>query len=451
MDDTLIPSDIPNRTAAVPQGRTRRLVHLGLAVSEMAAGAALEGASRLARGEALTPGTLLLTPGNARRLAERLSTLRGAAMKLGQLMSMDGQGVLPPAFADLLAGLRERAHIMPATQLVEVLEAEYGEGWDRRFRRFSFQPIASASIGQVHRAETHTGRLLAIKLQYPGVRQSIDSDVANIALLARTPGLIPAGMAKDVAPLLARLREQLLIETDYLTEARLATEYRQKLGDDAVLRVPQVYAPDCTANILAMDFEPGLPIDQLAKGNQPQALRDHVAAALCRLAVRELFEMRLVQTDPNFGNYLFDQASGQIALLDFGATQAVSSERVEQLRGLGCAVRDGDAARTLVAARSLGLLGESDDADSPSQVQALVELLLMLGEPLRYRGDYDFGASDLIRRVFDLGQAQLAAQGYARTPPPDLMWLQRKFVGTFLLCVRLRARVNLAAVFGEQL
>ena len=165
MDDTLIPSDIPNRTAAVPQGRTRRLVHLGLAVSEMAAGAALEGASRLARGEALTPGTLLLTPGNARRLAERLSTLRGAAMKLGQLMSMDGQGVLPPAFADLLAGLRERAHIMPATQLVEVLEAEYGEGWDRRFRRFSFQPIASASIGQVHRAETHTGRLLAIKLQ----------------------------------------------------------------------------------------------------------------------------------------------------------------------------------------------------------------------------------------------------------------------------------------------
>jgi predicted unusual protein kinase regulating ubiquinone biosynthesis (AarF/ABC1/UbiB family) len=136
----------------------------------MAAGAAAEGIARLARGESAALTQLLLTPGNARRLAERLSTLRGAVMKVGQLMSMDGHGVLPPEFAELLVSLRDRAHVMPATQLAEVLEREYGALWSRRFRRFSFEPVASASIGQVHRAETHDGRQLALKIQYPGVR-----------------------------------------------------------------------------------------------------------------------------------------------------------------------------------------------------------------------------------------------------------------------------------------
>jgi aarF domain-containing kinase len=123
---------------------------------------------------------LMLSAGNARRLAERLSQMRGAVMKVGQLMSMDGHG-----------GLRDQAHVMPATQLAEVLEREYGSDWHRRFRRLSFEPVAAASIGQVHRAETHDGRVLALKIQYPGVRKSIASDMANLALLARTPGLMP--------------------------------------------------------------------------------------------------------------------------------------------------------------------------------------------------------------------------------------------------------------------
>jgi predicted unusual protein kinase regulating ubiquinone biosynthesis (AarF/ABC1/UbiB family) len=235
---------------------------MGRAVGEMAAGAAAEGVARLARGENLALSQLMLTPGNARRLAERLSTMRGAVMKVGQLMSMDGKGVLPPAFAELLGGLRDRAHRMPATQLAEVLEREYGADWHRRFRRFSFEPVAAASIGQVHRAETHDGQVLALKIQYPGVRQSIDSDVANLALLARTPGLVPAGLLG--APLLERVRQQLHHETDYRAEARHATAYRELLGDDPVLHVPAVAQAHCTDNILATEFVAGIAVDRLA-------------------------------------------------------------------------------------------------------------------------------------------------------------------------------------------
>ena len=440
----------PLRSAPVPEGRARRFLHLGRAVGELAAGAAAEGLSRLARGERPDLSQLVLAPDNARRLAARLSHMRGAVMKVGQLMSMDGHGVLPPQFAELLGGLRDRAHVMPPSQLARVLAHQYGAEWQQRFKRFDFEPIAAASIGQVHRVETTDGRLLALKVQYPGVRASIDSDVANLALLARTPGLVPRGI--DVTPLLARVRDQLLHETDYVAEAAAAGEYRRRLGDDPVLSVPAVHADFCTAQILATDFAAGVPIDQLASANgwhrHTAAQRNAVAEALGRLAVREFFTMQLVQTDPNFGNYLFDAASGRIALLDFGATEAVTPVRIEQLRELGRALRAADRARVTAAARVIGFVAPTD---TPAQASGIVAMMLLAGEPLRHVGLYDFGASTLFSRSFAQGKAQFFDAGFGSTPPADLLFLQRKFIGTFMLCARLRAQVDVTAMFGHQL
>ena len=445
----------PRGVAAVPQGRTRRLLHFGRAVGEMAAGAAAEGLTRLAQGERPKLAQVMLTPANARRLAERLSTLRGAAMKLGQLMSMDGHGVLPPEFAALLSGLRDAAHTMPKTQLVDVLQAEYGAQWHTRFRRFTFEPVASASIGQVHRAETTDGRVLALKIQYPGVRDSIASDVANLALLARTPGLTPPGV--DVAATLARVREQLHRETDYRAEAASMALYRRALeethpgdapdaSDVPSLFVPAVHDDFSTGHILATDFVDGAPVERWVQA--PQAQRDALALALCRLSVREFFQMRLVQTDPNFANYLFDEARQRLVLLDFGATEAVTAQRVEHLREIGRALRDDDEPRLAAAAMAAGF---TDAVDPPAQTLGVVRMMRMAGEPLRHQGAYDFGGSDLFSRTFTQGRAQFFAEGYARTPPADLLFLQRKFIGTFMLCARLRAKVDLAAVFGAEL
>lgn len=444
------PSGEAERSAPVPQGRASRFLHLGRAVGEMALGAAAQSLSQLAQGQRPVWADVMLSADNARRLAERLSQMRGAAMKLGQLMSMDGQGVLPQPFADLLSRLRDQAHTMPALQLAEVLEREYGEGWHRRFQRFSYAPIAAASIGQVHRAETHEGQVLALKVQYPGVRRSIDSDVANLALLMRVPGLVPAGL--DLAPLLEHVRQQLHRETDYLAEAQALMAYRRALGDDpsdaSDFAVPEVHAAHSTGHILALGFLDGHPLDRLAQPDQPQALRDRVATALCRLAIRELFEMRLVQTDPNFGNYLFDPLTHRIGLLDFGATQAVSLERVEAFRDLARALRDDDVPRIDAQARAIGFIG---DADTPAQAQGVLDLMREAGEVLRQRGPYDFGQSDLLARLSRLGQAQLRDAGVGSVPPEDLVFLQRKFVGTYLMCTRLRARVDVGALFAPVL
>jgi aarF domain-containing kinase len=434
------------RQAAVPESRTRRGLHLGRLAGELLAGAVATGVGQLARGQRPSWASAMLTPGNAQRLTERLAQMRGAVMKVGQMLSMDGHGVLPAPFADLLAGLRDQACAMPATQLAEVLEREYGSDWHRRFKRFSFAPIAAASIGQVHRAETHEGELLALKVQYPGVRASIDSDVANLAMLLRVPGLTPPGV--DVDEVLAQVRLQLHTETDYLAEARFATAYRERLGDDLALLVPRVHAAHSTAHILAMDFVPGLPVGALMQAGVPQAHRDRVASALCRLAVKEFFGMRLVQTDPNFGNYLFDATSGRIGLLDFGAAQEVPPERIAQLRELGRALRQADRARTHEAALAAGLVHASD---TPAQQGAVVDLLMAVGEPLRTHGPYDFGASGLVKAVFEQGQAQFSESGYGQPPAADMLLLQRKFVGTFMLCARLSARLDLNDIFGGEL
>jgi predicted unusual protein kinase regulating ubiquinone biosynthesis (AarF/ABC1/UbiB family) len=445
------PTALP-RQASVPEGRLSRSLHLGRLAGELLAGAVATGAGQLARGERPSWSASLLTPGNAHRLTERLAHMRGAVMKLGQMLSMDGQGVLPAPFADLLARLRDQAYAMPATQLAEVLEREYGPQWHRRFKQFSFAPIAAASIGQVHRAETHAGEVLALKVQYPGVRASIDSDVANLGLLLRMPGLTPPGV--DVAPLLAQLRTQLHAETDYTAEAQAATAYREQLSQATDLPylpdlfVPHVHTEHSTAHILAMAFAPGQPIATLMRPGVPQAQRDRVATTLCRLAVKEFFGMRLVQTDPNFGNYLFDAATDRIGLLDFGAAQAVSTERVEQMRELGRALRLAHRQRTLDAAMAVGLVHPTD---TPAQQAGVVQLLLAVGEPLRTPGVYDFGASTLVKEVFAQGQAQFFDAGYGQPPPADVLLLQRKFVGTFLLCARLGARVDLGEVFGNEL
>ena len=220
-----------DKAAAVPSSRLARLARLGSLASGVAGGMLAEGVRQWSRGNRPSVGDLLLTPGNAQRVADQLSRLRGAAMKVGQLLSMDAGDLMPPELAAILARLRADAQAMPMSQLVPVLEAAWGPGWDRHFERFSFTPLAAASIGQVHAAQLKSGERLAIKVQYPGVRQSIASDVDNVATLLRVSGLLPRTL--DFAPLLEEAKRQLHDEADYLKEAAYLEAYRGRLADRA--------------------------------------------------------------------------------------------------------------------------------------------------------------------------------------------------------------------------
>ena len=257
------------RQRAVPSGRLSRLGHFSRLAAGVAGGMLSEGARRIAAGERPRVGDLLLTPGNIGKVAERLSHLRGAAMKLGQMISMDAGDFLPAELTQVLARLRDNAHHMPPQQLQQVLAAQWGKDWRTRFRRFEPRPIAAASIGQVHRATTHDGRDLAIKVQYPGVRESIDADIDNVATLLRVSGLLPRDL--DISPLLAEAKRQLADEADYLREGEQMALFGKLLADDSTMVVPTLDAEFTTDRVLAMSFVDGSPIESLVTA--PQAVR----------------------------------------------------------------------------------------------------------------------------------------------------------------------------------
>ena len=190
----------------IPSGRAERLAKIGWLAGRMALGAATESVRRIGS-TSQSSGHVLLNGANALRLADSLSNMRGAAMKLGQLLSLEADDMLPPEAACALATLRDAGDAMPAAQLRRVLIEQWGDRWERRFRHFDFEPIAAASVGQVHTGVSSDGRELALKIQYPGVARSIDSDVDNLATALRMSRILPGEI--DFEPLIVEAKRQL--------------------------------------------------------------------------------------------------------------------------------------------------------------------------------------------------------------------------------------------------
>ena len=431
--------DDPDRTAergrAVPSGRIARLGAFGRLAGGVAGGMLAEGARRLAAGERPRLGDLVLTPANAVRVADRLSHLRGAAMKLGQMISMDAGDLLPPELSTILARLRNHAYRMPPQQLDRVLRSDWGADWRQRFRHFEASPIAAASIGQVHRATTRDGRMLAIKVQYPGVAESIGSDVDNVATLLRVSNLLPSTL--DLAPLLGEAKRQLTEEADYRREGEQMQRYGERLAGDPRYIVPVLDEPLTTRRVLAMEFVEGRPIEILADADQN--VRDEAITALISLVLRELFEFGVMQTDPNFANYRWRPDDGRLVLLDFGATRAVPPATVAAYRALVEAGLARDLDRVREIAVETGFLG----AEAVAKYRPGVDrIIAAIDAALNRPGPFDFGDRAFVPVVRDEAGSLLADRATWHVPEVEMLFVQRKVSGTALLAARLKAKVD---------
>jgi predicted unusual protein kinase regulating ubiquinone biosynthesis (AarF/ABC1/UbiB family) len=433
-----------DRYRKVPSARLSRLASFGQLAGGIAGGMMAEGVRRLARGERPQISDLLLTPGNALRLTEQLSRLRGAAMKLGQMISLDAGDLLPTELSAILARLRDAAHFMPPAQLNQVLQAEWSKDWRRRFARFEATPVAAASIGQVHRATLPDGRVLAIKVQYPGVAASIDADVDNVATLLRLSGLLPDTL--DVAPLLAEAKRQLHEEADYLREAEQMRRYGALLADHPAFVLPAPVDDLSGERVLAMDFLPGQPIETLQ--HAPQDVRDQAMAALLELVLRELFEFGFMQTDPNFANFRWQADSGRIVLLDFGATRAVPDGTVAAYRRLMLAGLSEDRAALRDALLAIGFVSPVTLERHGSALDAMIDVLIgHLGRP----GLFDFADRSFVAEVRRHAETIAADRAAWHIPPADTLFVQRKVSGTAMLAVRMQARLPLRNMVAAKL
>jgi predicted unusual protein kinase regulating ubiquinone biosynthesis (AarF/ABC1/UbiB family) len=351
---------------------------------------------------------------------------------------------LPKELADILARLRASAQHMPAAQLAKVLKSEWGPDWMSRFEHFQTRPIAAASIGQVHRAILPDGEDVAIKVQYPGVRESIDSDVKNVASLLRMSGLVSASM--DVKPIIEEGRRQLHQEADYIREAKYLCRFGALLSEDEDFQVPEFYPHLSTDKVLAMSYIESRPIEEMMDASQD--VRNRIVRNLMSLTLRELFEFKLMQTDPNFANYRYNEETEQIVLLDFGATREISDALSAEYRKLMAICLSGDTDDIMTHLADMGLI-PAEMSEEPRD--AIRQMIAMSMAPLGRDEIFDFGQNKIAVDLRDRGMEIAGNRELWHVPPPETVFLQRKLGGMYMLATRLGAQINVAQLIREHI
>ncbi|PWW78105.1 ABC1-domain-containing protein [Tuber magnatum] len=428
----------------VPSSRLGRLFHYGGLAAGMAWGAAGESLRRATRGgDSGSTSGVMLSPANVERLVKKLSMMRGAALKLGQMMSIQVDSrMLPRAIQEVLTRVQDSADCMPPFQRDSVLESNLGSKWRDLFSAFEEVPMAAASIGQVHAATLSSNGLpVAVKIQYPGVAASISSDLNNLAILLTASRLLPKGLYLEKT--IANARVELAWECDYLREAECAKRFAALLQNDtSVFKVPAIIDEACGPQVLTMERMGGIGVTKITS-KLTQQERDFIGTQILRLCFREVREFKFMQTDPNWTNFLWN-----IELLDFGASRAYPESFVQTY----CALLKAGARSEEPQIHDLSLkLGYLTGLESQTMLRAHLGSILALSEPFSTNAPevYDFSDQTVTDRV--RGFIPLMMRERLTPPPEETYSLHRKLSGAFLLCARLGSRVPCRGIFEEVL
>lgn len=375
----------------------------------------------------------------AEQVAESLGDMKGALMKLGQIASFLDEG-LPVPWRDALAQLQADAAPMAPELAAGVVEDELGAPPTTVFRRWDPEPLAAASIGQVHRAETRDGRQVAVKVQYPGVASAIQADLANTEMLARVlPMLFPSLDAKVLA---AELRDRLTEELDYRHEADNQRRFGAVYRGHPFIRIPVVVDELSTGQVLTTELASGARFAEVEGWDADQ--RDLAGETLFRFVFRGINRLGMFNGDPHPGNYLF-APGGRVTFLDFGLVKAFSPDETrvfhEMIRTLVLR-RNGEAYRR--ALESIGLLRPDPSLSTDQVVEYFSHFYDLVMEAGWRTVEHEY-ASETVRRVFN-SKSPVAK---AVSLPAMFVIVQRINLGLYALLARLGATADWRRIAEE--
>ncbi|KAH8105713.1 ABC1-domain-containing protein [Phellopilus nigrolimitatus] len=400
----------------------------------------------------------MMTSANITRLVEKLSKMRGAALKLGQFMSIQDSHLLPKDVEEVFRRVHDSAHYMPNWQMERVMADSLGTSWASNFSSFDPVPFAAASLGQVHSAvltanasPTRKDEKVAVKIQFPDIAKSIESDLGYLKLLLNAGRILPKGLFLDKT--LEVMKSELADECDYKREASCGRFFASEegIGSDGRFRVPWVW-DGSTDRVLVMQHMGGVSVGGNVVDTLSQDSRDQIASMIIELCMKELFQLRMMQTDPNWSNFLWNERTRQIELIDFGATRSYSKEFIDKwMHQLQAAVAK-DREECIHWSLELGYL---TGAESKSMLDAHVQSLTLLASPFRAQSEgerrYAFGRgtewTHITAEIRSLIPVMLSDR---LTPPPrETYSLNRKLSGAFLLASRLGAQVDCYGIWEK--
>ncbi|XP_059186482.1 atypical kinase COQ8B, mitochondrial [Centropristis striata] len=427
----------------VPATRISRLVNFGGLAVGLGIGTIAEVAKQSLGGKQKGAANALLdspllSEANAERIVNTLCKVRGAALKIGQMFSLQDNNFINPQLQRIFERVRQSADFMPTWQMNKVLEEELGPGWRDKLTSFEDKPFAAASIGQVHHGVLKDGREIAMKIQYPGVAESIHSDINNLMSVLKMSVALPDGLFADSS--LEVLQKELAWECDYKREAECAKRFRSMLEGDDYFHVPEVIDELSGRRVLAMELVQGVPLDRCVELDQDT--RNQICFRILQLCLRELFEFRFMQTDPNWANFFYNSDTNKVVLLDFGACRGYPASFTDDYIQVVYAASVGDRDTVLSKSRTLKFL---TGFETKAFEEAHVDAVMILGEAFASAEPFDFGTQSTTQRVQSLVPVMLR---HRLTPPPEESYsLHRKMAGSFLICSKLNARISCRDMF----
>jgi len=378
----------------------------------------------------------------ASQVADALGNMKGALMKIGQMASYLDDG-LPEPVRLALASLQQDAPPMSAALTARVVRDELGDDPERVFARWDPEPIAAASIGQVHRAVTRAGLPVAVKVQYPGVDDAIRSDLVNTDLLFRVLGTMFPGL--DPGPLVGELRERLTEELDYANEATNQRFFADAFAGHPFISVPRVFDELSTPRVLTTELAEG---SRFADVEQwPQAERDLASETIYRFVFRSIYQLHAFNGDPHPGNYLF-RPEGQVTFLDFGLVKRYQPEDVALFESLIRSLvveRDVPGFRRLMEDHEVLRRDPSLSDDDIAGYFGHFYELVMQDRVFTVEPEY---SAETVRMYFD-PNGPYSHVAKASNIPPAFVITQRINLGLTAVLGRLRATANFRRIAEE--